>query len=244
MYVHEEKDSIILEYIKRSWDRKHAPSEWHRKVICIKQNKADVITNCKMPLPHRSFATSPVAHLGAGPFPPPLAMRRWWNHNLTLKKLRPPRTGIFGPIVSSLLGIQLGPLDAKGHLVQESGNLIPFPKICASVIGRQDEASVGLLGGEKDVALCRRTVRWTTGEDSPRTETGDGLPRPSIVGASDGDDLNILGGVRRIGKDFRESAETLRVGRGDLQRPARRKIHGNCRRPRIRASERLDHIGG
>ena len=111
MYVHEEKDSIILEYIKRSWDRKHAPIEWQRKVICTKQNKADAITNCKMPSPHRSFATSPVAHLGAGPFPPPLAMRRWWNHNLTLKKLRPPRTGIFAPIVSSLLGIQLEPDD-------------------------------------------------------------------------------------------------------------------------------------
>lgn len=171
-------------------------------------------------------------------------MRRWWNHNLTLKKLSPPRTGIFGPIVSSLLGIQLGPLHAKGHLVQESGNFISFPKICASVMGRQNEASVGLLGGKQDVALCRRTVWWTTGEDSPRTESGDGLPRSSIVGASDGDDLNILRGIRRIGKYLRERAETLRVGRGDLQRPARRKIHGNCWRSRIRAGERLDHIGG
>ena len=182
-----------------------------------------------MPLPHRSFVTSLVAHLGAGPFPPPLAMRRWWNHNLTLKKLRPPRTGIFGLIVSSLLSIQLGPLHAEGHLVQESGNLVSLPKGCAPVIGRQNKASVGLLGGEKDVALCRRAVGWTTGEDSLRAESGDGLPRSSVVGASDGDDLNVLGGVRRIGKDFRESAETFRAGRGDLQGPARRKTHRSCR---------------
>ena len=197
-----------------------------------------------MPFPHRSYIPSPLAHLGAGPLSPPLAMRSWWGHNLTLKKLRPPRTGTCGAVVGSLLGVELGPLDTKGHLVQESGNLISFPKISASVIGRQNEASVGLLGGEDEVALRRRAVRWTTGEDSLRTESGDGLPRSSIVGTSDGDDLNILGGVRWIGKDFRESAETLRVGRGDLQRPARRKIHGNCWRSRIRAAERLDHIGG
>ena len=185
-----------------------------------------------------------LAYLGAGPLSPPLSMRRRGSGHLLLEELRPPRTGTGGLVVGSLLGVELGPLDAKGRLVEEAGDLIPLPKARAAFIRRQHVPSVGLLRGEDEVALGRRAVRRTAGEDRLGTESGDGLPRPFVVGTGDRDDLHILGRIGRVGEDFREGAEAGRARRSDLERPAGRKVHGNRPRTRIRTGERLDHIGG
>ena len=185
-----------------------------------------------------------LAYLGTGPLSPPLSMRRRGSGHLALEESRPPRTGTGGLVVGSLLGVELGPLDAKGHLVEEAGDLVPLPEARAAFIRRQDVPSVGLLRGEDEVALCRRAVRRTAGEDRLGTESGNGLPRTFVVGTGNRDDLHILGRIGRVGEDFREGAEAGRARRSDLERPAGRKVHGNRCRTRIRTGKRLDRIGG
>ena len=125
--------------------------------------------------------------------------------------------GRIGGPVGNIMDDEVVGGNTKGVLVQESCYLIPLAD--ATGILSQDEARIG-TGSWKINGALGRGVR--AGERSWRSKDGSSLsssgrlPLPTIVGPSDGDDLDVFSG-RGICLNLGESTESISGGQGHFE---------------------------